>query len=165
MKIVLIFNFIRIFVKRKIHNAFAFVEYLVFLTSRTLKCGKLMIPLMKMYKALLSILPCCLQYIFSANSSHNSYFLDVKFTLLCVKWWMTIRLCVTNLSLPNHLSIVERNSSFDIVFDILSFRNSMASIGVMSAKWFLNAQTLANVRSSTRRSSRRVPEATMSMAG
>lgn len=64
-----------------------------------------------------------------------------------------------------YLSIVAKNSSFDTVLDILSFRNSMASTGVMSAKWLRNAQTLANVRSSTNKSSRRVPDATMSMAG
>lgn len=73
--------------------------------------------------------------------------------------------CVYVADNVSYLSMVAKNSSFECVLDILSFRNSIASTGVMSAKWFLSAQTLAKVRSSTSKSSRRVPEATISIAG
>lgn len=64
-----------------------------------------------------------------------------------------------------YLSMVAINSSLDLVFDILSFRNSIVSIGVISAKWLRKAQILWRVISSTSKSSLRVPEATISIAG
>lgn len=65
----------------------------------------------------------------------------------------------------NYLSIEIKNSSLDIEPTIFSFKNSIASTGVISAMWFLNTHTRCRIFSSTNRSSRLVLEATISIAG